>query len=67
MGLMDRSYRLAPTDDSLKTLMPDRLRHSLFSYCQQCNMSVSKSQMFFSQGGKNVILPQKTHLLEPEK
>jgi hypothetical protein len=30
MGLMASGCRLSPTDDSLKTLLPDRLRRSLF-------------------------------------
>ncbi len=51
MGLMAISCRLAPTDDSLKPRVPDRLRHSL-SYWQYCIMSVTKSQMFFLERTK---------------
>ena len=47
MGLVAPGCRLAPTDDSLKTLAAGPSSSQPFSYCPYCSMSTVKSQMFF--------------------
>ena len=59
MGLMAFGYRLAPTDDSLKTRLAGPSSSQPFLYCPQSIMSVAKSQMFFSQS-TNFYNPHKT-------
>ncbi len=46
MGLMDSSYRLAPNADSLRTLLPDRLRHSFFQYVHTITCPREKVKCF---------------------
>ena len=55
MGLMAVGYRLAPGADSLKTCLPDRLRHSCFLIMsilyhvreEKSNVFVTKIRRFY--------------------